>query len=165
MCRSFLLVEWPGGQKFLVDESYGAHRLVAYFQSMIFGSHHLGRCGSRSSGITYENWVFYCIPHGLIYYMKLTVRASAMREIITFEGVHSSNALWHVHILSHGCAKKGSVAGMQYNYITRVNKRSTLCGSERREIERLIPLHWSPLLMHFFGFRLLTDNNILKNNQ
>ncbi len=27
------LVKWPGGQNFLVDESYGAHKLVAPFQS------------------------------------------------------------------------------------------------------------------------------------
>ncbi len=115
---------------------------------MICGSHQVGQCRSRSSGITYENWAFYCIPRGLIYYMKLRVRASAMRKIVTFEGVHSSNALWHVCIMSQGCAKKESVAGMQYNNIPCVHKRSTLWRSERLEIERLITLQWSPLLMH-----------------
>ncbi len=34
------LVGWPGGKQILVDGCYGAHKLVAYFQSMIFQSMH-----------------------------------------------------------------------------------------------------------------------------
>ena len=33
LSKVFDIVGWPGGQKVLVDESYGAHKLVAYFQS------------------------------------------------------------------------------------------------------------------------------------
>ena len=58
--------------------------------------------------------------------MKLRGMVSIMGKIATFEGVHSSNTLRCVHIMSQECAKEESVPAMQYNYITCVHKRSTL---------------------------------------
>ncbi len=58
--------------------------------------------------------------------MKLRGMVSIMRKIATLEGVHSSDTLRCVHIMSRECAKEESVLAMQYNYTTWVHKRSTL---------------------------------------
>ena len=70
--------------------------------------------------------MFYRIPRGVIYYLKLRVRVIAMREIATFEGVQSSNTLWHVQIMFQECAEEESVAVLQDDYIICVHNRSTL---------------------------------------